>query len=517
MSSSKSTLYRALEILPGTLTWLTFILPFFFSFYYPEIVAIFIIFFTLNWLFRSTLLALDLVRGYWKVRTASRINWLRRCQKFDKGKTNLTLEEKYNLELIHRRDNEIQFSDLTHVIILVTYKEPLALLRQSIDSYITSSFPVKEKLIFVLAGEQRDPTFPATARTLQTEYSTKFRDFLITTHPKDLPNEVIGKSANTTWAAKQFKKYVDEKGLNPPHILLHNFDADTLVHPQYFAEISYRYLLTPDRTTVAFQPFHFYHNNIWAVPVFVRMLAISCSFWKVAESQRQDKFRSFSSRSNPFQMILDVNYWDPSVIPEDSRQYWTAYLRYRGHHPVIPLYSPLYLDAVQDTNYWRTIRAQYAQLRRWSWGITDFPWLVHKFWADRQIPIHSKLYQLYDLLIGHWYWATAPFLLTFLGSLPGLLNPSYNQTILAARTPEVISLILTLSSIGILACIGISFALIPRPQRTHHRLLAYLSLIFQWILIPIVSLIFSAIPAIHSQTNLMRGKYLEYRVTPKTR
>ncbi len=38
----------------------------------------------------------------------------------------------------------------------------------------------------------------------------------------------------------------------------------------------------------------------------------------------------------------------------------------------------------------------------------------------------------------------------------------------------------------------------------------------QWLLLPVVGLVFSNLPALDAQTRLMAGKYLEYRVTEKS-
>ena len=38
----------------------------------------------------------------------------------------------------------------------------------------------------------------------------------------------------------------------------------------------------------------------------------------------------------------------------------------------------------------------------------------------------------------------------------------------------------------------------------------------QWLLLPVVGLLFSNLPALDAQTRLMAGKYLEYRVTEKS-
>jgi len=44
-----------------------------------------------------------------------------------------------------------------------------------------------------------------------------------------------------------------------------------------------------------------------------------------------------------------------------------------------------------------------------------------------------------------------------------------------------------------------------------------LMLCLQWIMVPVASVILSAIPAMDAQTRLMFGNYLEYKVTQKVR
>ena len=40
---------------------------------------------------------------------------------------------------------------------------------------------------------------------------------------------------------------------------------------------------------------------------------------------------------------------------------------------------------------------------------------------------------------------------------------------------------------------------------------------FEWLMVPFILVIFSALPALHAQTRLMLGKYLEFWVTDKHR
>jgi hypothetical protein len=371
-------------------------------------------------------------------------------------------------------------------------------------------------MIFVFAGEESDKeNFLKIADRIKKEFGAHFGHFLITVHPKGLPGEIKGKSANAAWAGKKLRQFLDREKIKYDNVILNNFDADSVTHPLYFSELTFKYLTNEDRTKKAYQPLHLFHNNIWDVPVMIRMVAQSCSFWRMAESMESHKYKSFSSRSLSFQTCVDVDYWDPSIIPEDSRQYWTAYAIYDGEHTLVPIYCPLYMDAVLSETYVKTFKSQYTQLRRWAWGVCDFPFMFLNLWYHPKISLRTKLIQFYRFLESSLFWATGPFLITFMGFVPGWINPAFRETVLAYNVPRVMSDILTASSLGILMCAIISIAIIPIDAR--RRFFSQLGLVLQWLLIPIVSIFLSAIPALDAQTRLMLGHHLEYKVTEKAR
>jgi hypothetical protein len=55
----------------------------------------------------------------------------------------------------------------------------------------------------------------------------------------------------------------------------------------------------------------------------------------------------------------------------------------------------------------------------------------------------------------------------------------------------------------------------PRPAKYKSR--KYIWMVLQWVLVPLIMIIFSAIPAFISQTRLMLGKYMGFWVTEKER
>jgi hypothetical protein len=69
---------------------------------------------------------------------------------------------------------------------------------------------------------------------------------------------------------------------------------------------------------------------------------------------------------------------------------------------------------------------------------------------------------------------------------------------------------------GIIVCMIISLLLLPA-KRTRHNLFAKFIHTLEWLTIPAIILILSAVPALDSQTRLLFGKYMEFWVSDKQR
>lgn len=100
--------------------------------------------------------------------------------------------------------------------------------------------------------------------------------------------------------------------------------------------------------------------------------------------------------------------------------------------------------------------------------------------------------------------------------LPLVLNPYFKSTVMAYNFPIIYRYVLGIAWIGMIVTLIISTLLVP----PHKKRKPVLRIILDWILTPIVlplsNIFFSSLPALHSQTRLMLGKYLEYRVTVKS-
>jgi len=487
-------LYRCLEVLPGFLSWLTLLGAFFLSWMAPTVVAIFIILFDFYWLLKITYLSFHQITSYKQMKKNLKTDWL--------GK----------LKLLNNDRRKIY-----HLIILPMYKEGEEIVESSLQAILNCQYP-KDKMIVVLAIEERaGKSAQKVAKKIEEKFSKKFLRFLITIHPKDIPGEIKGKGSNTAWAIKTVKeKIIEPLKIKKENIIVSTFDIDTKPYPQYFSCLTFYYLTIKNPYRASFQPIPIYNNNIWSAPSFSRVIATSNTFWQMMQQERPKALITYSSHSFPFKILEDVGY-PKNVIPDDSRIFWKAYLFYDGEYRVVPIHYPVSMDAVLAKNLKRTIINQYHQQRRWAWGCTDIPFLLFGFFKNKKIPLLKKLYHSWNILDGFWSWAVVSLLIFSLGWLPLFFGgEKFNITLLSYNLPIITRNIMTISMIGMLISCIISFLILPQKPKKFSKL-KNISLVLQWLLLPITLIIFGGFPALDAQTRLILGKDIDFWVTEKVR
>jgi len=524
---------RFLEIFPGTLTWIILLAPFILSIFLPHFVAYFVIFFDFYWLLKSFNMGGHLISGYLHMRRDARIDWMsrvRRVRNFDKyfEETKKKYEEvlvpfskrKLKWELEELRELEahkgeiIDYREIYHALIFPVYKEPRSVLNATIKSLIDSTYPNK-KIIVVLAMEERaGPEQVVMAEKVKRDYKEVFKKILITIHPDGIEGEIKGKGSNLNYAAREFKKYVDKNNIPYDRIIVTAGDCDTRVSVQYLACLTYKYIINPDRIHRTYQPIPLYSNNIWQVPAINRIVAFGASFWQMIEATRPYRMVNFSTQAMSFQTLVDIDFWDKTIVSEDSKQYYRALFRYGGNHKCVPLFTPIYMDAVQSDTFWQTLKNQYLQKRRWAWGVEHFPYLIRECFIHKEVPFTQRLLLIYRIINGHISWSTASLLIALTGWVPFLLNQRFETTVLALNMPTLGRNMLTLTWVGLVISAIVATLLLPKrpknfgPSKT-------IIFVISWVLVPIAAIGFGSIPAIDAQTHLMLGKYLGFWVTPK--
>lgn len=483
---------RCLEIIPGALVWITLISSISLSFVRPLWVVYLVIVFDLYWLFRVAYFIPFLIISWLRFKRDTKINWNERAEILP------------------------GYQNIRHLIFLPTYKEEVDVIRGTLDSILASNYPA-DRMIVVLAGEERDrERFERNVKTITVEYGKRFLRFVTTLHPKDLPDEIPGKGANLNYSGHQILPLIKELGLDYDSVIVSSFDVDTVVHAEYFSRLTHLYLSVPNPTRSSYQPVAVYNNNLWESPAAVRVAMFGTTFWLLTELARPEGAMTFSSHSMSLRMLVDVDFWQKDIVSEDSRIFLQALVHYHGSYRVTPIYIPVSMDTVMTGNYWRALIALYKQLRRWAWGVENFPYMAQAFARDKQMPFSVKFDFLWKQIEGMYTWATAPMLIFLLGRLPFWVAPErFREFAVFQNTPFTLQWIMRFAMIGVFVSAALALTLLPRRPAHVPRREYFMVGLLQWVLLPVTFVVFGAFPAIDAQTRLMLGKSLGFNVTAK--
>jgi len=530
LQDEKTRIYRFFEMLPGLISWTVIFTPLILALINPTLAAYFVIAFMVIWLIKAVSMSIRVTQGYKRLETATQIDWTKKLNDLKdvdsslskyQNIVNLTKEDKihYNnmcLYAAQRENQHIKIDDIHHVVIIAAYNESIDVIEPTIQSVMKSAY-APENVILVLAYEERGGAdIKSTMTELIKRYGNKFGHAVAVMHPDGLPNEVVGKGGNITYAAKKIDNYIKKQGLDPINVIVTTLDSDNRPHPEYFAHLSYTYAIDADRKYRSYQPIPMFMNNIWDVPAPMRVLATGNSFWNLIVSMRPHLMRNFAAHAQSLATLRDTNFWSVRTIVEDGHQFWRTYFTYDGRHDVMPLYVPVYQDAVLDETYTKTLKAQFIQLRRWAWGSSDIAYLATKgFFTKNKVNKTDLFFKLARLFEAHVSWAVVPLILAFAAWIPILLSPDGQDSIIAHQLPNIASRLNTFIAAGILLTIFLSIRVLP-PKPAHYKAHKTVMMYLQWLILPISSIVYGSFTALYSQTRLLLGIYLDkFDVTAK--
>lgn len=534
----RTKLYRFLEILPGALSYLMVIMLFVLSFINPVIGAVYLLIIVSSTLIKAIAVAFRTVQGYAMMERARKVNWRGRLTDLMDAKNRYAvlskrkrqgivarvIDDEYNfcehLENLRLIDAGIkkcvQVDEIYHAIIMVAYNEDMDILRPTVQAVIDSDFDMK-KVIFIFAYEERGgEKMKKYAKELKAEFEHNFYSFLTIMHPKDLKNEVIGKGPNLTYAGHALDKYILSTKIKKENVIVTSLDSDNKLDRQYLACVAYEFAVREDRQNVSYQPVSLFTNNVWDAPAPMRVIAISNSFFNVITSMRPHALRNFASHSQPLAALSAMDFWSKRTIVEDGHQFWRSLFFFKGKYEAISIRVPIYQDAVIETTLLKTLKAQFIQLRRWDYGASDVAYVGERLFKKekRVMPFFELFPKFVRLLDGHVTLASMAPIVTFGGWIPLIMNQN-SRTVLPHNLPNMMGMIQLFASFGLLIGILVSIRMLPgKPKK--YTFVRWLSMILQWALIPIISIIYQSAAAFYAQTRLMLGKYMEkFDVTKK--
>lgn len=527
-------LQRFLEVLPGATSWSLLLGMITLSIWKPLPAAVIVIAFNLYWVFRLFYMTIFLVISYIRLSIEQNTDWMQRIGWLDaflearKGPAYpaaVSWKQRISQWICRREINQllkakalpVPSAGLYHLVVIPVARELPAILSLGLDGLSRQTFPTKRIIVVFALEAWAPPKVREGVLSLQKRYHATFYDVLVVEHPQGLPGEAKVKGANVTFAAKAAAALLESRSIAPERVIASCFDADTVVGEDYMSCLTYTYMVTADRTRASFQPIPVFHNNIWEAPAFTRVLDIGSSFFQLVEATHPDRLVTFSSHSMSFKALVDVDFWPVDMISDDSAIYWKAFIHYDGSYRVVPLYLTVSMDAVHAGSWWKTVVNVYKQKRRWAWGVENFPLVVRAFLRARRIPVFTRVRAVFKLFEGHVAWATWAFLLTAIGWLPALFaGREFSDSVLYYSAPRITGIIFHLSALALVVTIILSLCLLPKPPRRFRRL-NHLLHAGEWLAIPVVATLLSALPALDAQTRLMRGRYMEFWVTEKSR
>ncbi|AHB42325.1 hypothetical protein RAAC3_TM7C00001G0476 [Candidatus Saccharibacteria bacterium RAAC3_TM7_1] len=521
--------YRLFEMVPGLLSWGSIILLVALSLLNPLLAGVYVLLVIVTLLIKAVGIAIHTLTGSRRIEKAQTIDWHARLNDLSDPEASYThwLEHRMK-ELGHTAHGENlrlmsnahevypKPRDIYNAVIIATYNESYDVLKPTLQSLIDTTYDLGHLIVVIAYEERGGETTRTTVARLQREFADSFKALEMVMHPKDLPDEVVGKGANITYAGRYLQSWLDKEGITYQNVLVTTLDSDNRPHRTYFDYVTYEYIVHDNRKHLAFQPVSLFLNNIWDVPAPMRVVATGNSFWNIISSMRPHMLRNFASHSQPMDALVEMNFWSKRTIVEDGHQYWRSYFYFGGNYEVVPIFVPIYQDAVLSDTYWHTLKAQFVQLRRWAYGASDVPYVATRiFTRKRNVPFWAGFTRLVRLIDGHVTLASVSIIVTFGGWIPLLINSKAALSVAANQLPEVLSVIQRLAMVGLIITVFLAFKMLPpRPRRYKRR--RSLGMVLQWVLMPVTSICYSAAAAFYSQTRLLLGKYLDkFDVTDK--
>jgi hypothetical protein len=535
IAGREQRLQRLFEILPGGFSWTIIIGLCVLSVVWPLIAAVIMIAFLLYWLLRLMYMNIFLVFSYARLKSEKDTVWTQRISAIDALQSGEPvfcdlnkvkgLMPRLSARIHCRQLSELKESkaavplsrDIYHLVIVPVIRETFDIVEPGIKAIKDGTYAAKRFLVIIALEETAPGRVQEDMRRIKEVYKGCFLDFLVTVHPAGRAGEARVKGANTTHAARHADAYFRKTGISPDNVIVSCFDADTVAHPDYFSCLTYYYMINPHRARSSYQPIPVYHNNIWDVPGFARILDIGSSFFQMIEATNPGELVTFSSHSMSFQALREIGYWPVDMISDDSAIFWKAFIHYAGDYRVVPIYTTVSMDIATGATLKKTFDAIYRQKRRWAWGVENFPIVMRAFLALNGISLGRKIRCGYKLLDSFLSWSTWSFLLLFGTWLPVFFaSREFVSTTVYYTAPLISSVMFRLASVGLVMCMILSVLLLPA-KKVRYGVFMRIRHVFEWFLIPFILLFLSAAPALDAQTRLMFGRYMEFKATDKFR
>ena len=318
-----------------------------------------------------------------------------------------------------------KFNDLRHVVIVPTYREPLNVLRKTLNTLVAQTC-AKDKVIVVIATEKNDKEAIEKVEALIEEYSKNLLGLFYTVHEKISPAETDGKSSNVAWCARCVQHTILEKwNYVPEQILVTVCDADTYFDEQFCECLSYTHAQNMEPYNCTYQSAENEFPNIWMVPTLVRVKAVvdSINMLGMLSSKYAVPY-PYVCYSQSLRTIMDVNGWDVDVVPDDFHHFMKCFFKKDGHFRLVPIFMLTGNNAQEHTNWFSAMRSRYRRAKRDAWGAIDLSYILSQWYQKRNVLDKHGAFMLFvDVIEHHVSWSSYFLTVMLGGMMSAWLNP----------------------------------------------------------------------------------------------
>lgn len=421
-------------------------------------------------------------------------------------------------EVEHRGPNwklAPELKRIHHIVVIPNFKEPIDVLTKTLQA-LSRQENARTQLTVVLAMEASDPSCESTSSHLSTQFKDCFERILVTIHPS-MKGEPPGKAANQTWAARIAKnELVDRLGIPLDSLTITSCDADSILHPAYFSEISRLFVSDPGRHECFWQAPLFFDSNIWEVPSSVRLMTFLTNTVQLSELSNPLAFpMPYSTYTLSLKLAVETGYWDTNVMAEDWHMYLRCFFSHVGRPKLVPLFLPTLGMAVTGENLLDAWKNFYNRQVRLSWGGQDIAYIIQQWDFHPSPPLFKKFERALKMVNDHLIFSAYSIIAVLGTVLSFVLNRDILITFPGKYNWPVF--VATLNFLGVLA-LWVMWGSERLRSPSHPKKWTVAALAGDLVAIsimPMALLVLTAIPFLHAQTKLMMASPLEYKRTPK--
>ena len=408
-----------------------------------------------------------------------------------------------------------RYPKIHHVVVIPNFKEPVEILIRTLQALADQSISY-EQLTVVLAMEESEADACAKVKILEDRFAQKFAHFFATYHPDRLPGEIPGKAANQNWGARYAKReLVDKLGLRLENMTITSCDADSVLDPDFFRELTHEFITCPKPENIIWQTPIFFDHNIWLTPASVRLLTFFNNAVQISElSSPFSLIYPLSTYSLSFKLVVDVGYWDPIVISDDWHMFLRCFFYNDGDMTVRSMFLPTTGEPFLGETTFKTWKVVYKTHVRHSWGAGDMVYMLQQWGRQPRTPFIKKLGRLLKIWhdnmvfsLGSVFVAVGTLLSIQLENNPVITYPHF-------PIPYVIEALNVLGVVGMLT-IWFVERIRCNNQKYSWKPGVILSEIASWVFFALITFVLAGLPVLHAHTKMLFGDSLTFDRTPK--